>query len=158
MRWYKFSIVFTIGLFIELIVAIFSSVIIKENGEWLASLSLPFFAPHSPLFYGVLTEILYLFSALSLALYTRSSADLPIGGILTAAEGIAEIITLLFFFKFTYEITSFFVMTGTLLLSCCNTSHFLSKRDAAGIARFPVFIITLYLWSVLYCILMINFA
>ena len=158
MRFYKFAIILSIGLFLELLVAVLTSVVIKQNGEWLASLTLPYFAPHSLLFYGALSEVLYFSSALSLSFYVETRDDLPKGVLLTLLEGSAEILTLLFFFKFTYEIISFFLATATMILSFCNTSFFLSKRNAAGIARFPVFTIHLYFWAILYCILMINFA
>ena len=158
MRWYKFSIVVAIGLLLELVVAVLSTLLVKENGEWLASLTLPYFAPRSPIFYGVLSEGIYLSSVLSLALFVREKCDLPKGILLTASEGVSEIVTLLFFFKFTYEITSFIFATATMLISVYNTSVFLSKEDAAGIARLPNLQIKLYLWTVLYCILMINFT
>lgn len=158
MRWYKRSIVFAIGLLIEVVVAVISCLLIKENNFWLSRLSLPIFAPHSFLFYGFLMETIYLSSAASLALYATNSADLPKGTLLTAVEGFAEILTLLFFFKFTYEITAFFLATATMLLSQINTMIFLNKSDAAGITRLPCLAATLYLWVVVYCILMINFA
>ena len=158
MRFYKSTIVFAIGLLLELGVAVASSVLVKENGEWLASLILPYFAPHSPLFYGVLTLVEYLSSATALAFYVKSGRFLPKGVLLTLLEGIAEIVTLLFFFEFTYEITSFFSATATTLLSLFITSLFLSENDVAGLARLPDLGVKLYLWVVLYCILTINFA
>lgn len=158
MRWYKFSIVLAIGLFVELAVAAASCLLVKENGEWLASLTLPYFAPHSPLFYGAMTEVAYLFSALALACYASNLRALRKGVLLTAAEGSAEIVTMLFFFKFTYEITSFFLATATMLFSVYLTADFLSKKDVAGIVRFPVLAVHLYLWMILYCILTINFV
>lgn len=158
MRWYKFSIVLAIGLLLELIVAIPSSLLIKENGEWLATLVLPYFAPHSPFFFGALMEVIYISSVLSLALYAEKRGDLPKGIFLTVIEGISEIVTLLFFFKFTYEITSFFLATTALILSIYNMTVFLSKSDPAGFARFPSLLVKLYLWTILYCILSINFA
>ena len=158
MRWYKFSVVLAIGLLVELVVAIFSTLLVKENGEWLASLTLPYFAPHSPLFYGSLMVIDYLSTVVSLAFFTETLRDLPKGLLLIGIEGIFEIITLLLFFEFTYEITSFFSATATLLFSIYGTSVFLSKSDAAGIAKIPNLQVKLYLWTVLYCILSINFA
>ena len=158
MRWYKFSIVVALGLVIELIVAIPSTLLIKLNGEWLASLTLPYFAPRSALFYCALMEVIYLSSVVSLALYVKEKSDLPKAILLTCLEGLSEVITLIFFFEFTYEITSFFWATITMLLSVYNTSTFLSKEDAAGIARLPNLQVKLYLWTVLYCILMINFT
>ncbi|MBO4472917.1 MAG: hypothetical protein J5765_03825 [Clostridia bacterium] len=158
MRWYKFSIVLAIGLLVELIVAIPSSILIKENGEWLAGMVLPYFAPHSPLFFGAMMEVIYLSAVFSLALYAKTRSDLPKGIVLTVLEGLSEIVTLLFFFKFTYEITSFFLATAALGLSLHNTGVFLSKSDPAGFARFPSLISKIYLWTVLYCILSINFA
>ena len=141
-----------------MIVAIPSSLLIKENGEWLASLVLPYFAPHSPFFYGVLAEVIYLSSVTSLALYAERRNELPKGIFLLLIEGISEIVTLLFFFEFTYEITSFFLGTASLLISVYNTGVFLSKNDIAGITRVPNLIVKLYLWTILYCILSINFA
>jgi len=158
MRWYKRSIVFAIGLLIELAVATISCLLIKQNGAWLASLALPYFAPKSFLFYGICMEVAYLSSAAALALYAESIKDLPKGMLLTAAEGGAEVITLLFFFKFTYEITAFFLATATMVFCTLNTFLFLGKNDTAGIARIPALLVTLYLWTVIYCILMINFA
>ncbi len=158
MRWYKRSVVFAIGLFLEVIIAVISCVLIKENHEWLMSLALPYFAPRAFLLYGVIMETLYLSSAASLALYTLEPRDLIRGISLTALEGIAEIVTLLFFFRFTYEITSFFFATATMVISIANTVIFLAKKDAAGIARLPALASTIYLWTVIYCILMINFA
>lgn len=158
MRWYKYLIVLAIGLFLELVIAVISCILIKENGEWLASLSLPYFASRSPIFYGALMAVIYLSSALALAFYATHSADLPKGILLLSAEGVAEIVTLLFFFEFTYEITSFFLATATMILCVYTTSVFLRKSDSAGIARLPTVTIHLYLWTVLYCILMINFA
>ncbi len=158
MRWYKRSVVFAIGLFFELIVAILSCLLIKENRSWLETLALPYFAPRSFLYYAIGMEIVYLCSAASVALYTSSVRDLPKALLLNAAEGGAEIVTLLFFFKFTYEITSFFLATATMILSTVNTFLFLSKSDAAGIVRVGTMGVTLYLWVIIYCILTINFA
>ena len=158
MRWYKRSVVFAIGLFVELIIATISCILIKENRIWLSGLVLPRFAPRSFLFYAVLMEVTYLSSAAGLALYVQSARDLPKGIALTALEGGAETITLLFFFKFTYEITAFFLATATMILSVTNAFLFLSKSDAAGFARIPTLVVTLYLWTVIYCILMMNFA
>ena len=141
-----------------MIVAVPSSLLIKENSEWLSGLVLPYFAPHSSVFFGVLMESIYLSSVISLALFTETRGDLPKGILLTAIEGISEIVTLLFFFKFTYEITSFFLATAALSISLYNTGVFLSKSNSAGIARFPIFLVKLYLWTILYCILSINFA
>ena len=157
MRWYKRSIVFAIGLLIELVVATISCLLIKENHAWLLSLSLPYFAPRSFLFYGIFMETIYLSSAASLAMYTKTASDLPKGIILTAIEGALEVITLLFFFKFTYEITSFFLATTTMIFSQINMMVFLGKSDAAGVIRIPTVAVTVYLWAVIYCILMINF-
>ncbi len=158
MRWYKFSIVLAVGLLIELFVAGISCFLIRANGEWVQSLLLPYFAPRSAVFYGVLMETTYLFSALSLSFYTESSRDLPRGVLLTAAEGAAEIILLAFFFELTYEIVSFFLSTFTMLLSFYNTTVFLKKNDLAGIFRLPVFSVTVYFWAVVYCVLMLNFT
>ena len=158
MRWYKFSIVLVIGLLLELLIAVPSSLLIKENGDWLAGLILPYFAPHSPLLYGALMEVIYLSSVLSLAFYAECRGDLPKAIGLTFIEGISEIVTLLFFFEFTYEITSFFLATVALLLSAYNCAVFSSKNEIAGITRIPNLLSKLYLWSVLYCILSINFA
>ena len=158
MRWYKRSIVFAIGLFIELIVATISCLLIKENGAWLVRLALPHFAPRHFLPYGILMECIYLSSAAALALYATNAHDLPKGVLLTSLEGGAEIASLLFFFKFTYEITAFFLSTITMILSIVNTIVFLSKSDYAGIARIPSLAATVYLWTIIYCILMINFA
>lgn len=158
MRWYKFSIVLAIGLFLELIVATICCLLVKENGEWLASLTLPYFAPKNLFFYGALSEIIYLSSALSLAFYAQNKHDLPEGILLSLAEGILQILTLLFFFEFTYEITSFFLATATMCFSLFMTSAFLGKREAAGIAHLPTLAVHLYFWMVLYCILTINFA
>ena len=158
MRWYKRSVVFAIGLFIEVVIAAISCLLIKENREWLTSLTLPYFAPKSFLFYGALMEIVYLSSAASLALYTAEKRDLAKGTILTALEGVMQIVTLLFFFEFTYEITSFLLSTLTMVVSQIITMVFLSKNDAAGIARLPTLAVTMYLWAVIYCILMINFV
>lgn len=157
MRWYKFSMVLAIGLLLELIVAAFSCLLIKENGEWLASLILPYFAPRSLVFYGALAETIYLSSAVSLACYAENKRDIPKGILLTASEGVAEIVTLLFFFKFTYEITSFFLATLTMLLSLFVTASFLARKSTAGVARIPAFIAHLYFWMVIYCILTLNF-
>ena len=158
MRWYKFSIVLTIGLSLELSIAILSCLLIRMNGEWLASLVLPYFAPKNPLFYGSMMEIIYLSSAASLGFYVKSSCDLPKGLCLTAAEGSMHLLSLLFFFKFTYEITSFFLATATMLFSVFITYVFLEKSAAAGFSRIPVLGLTIYFWTVLYCLLMINFA
>ena len=158
MRWYKRSVVFAIGLFLELIIAVISCFLIKQNHEWLASLALPYFAPRSFLLYGAIMEIVYLSVAASLALYTAEARDLIRGISMTAIEGIAEISTLLFFFRFTYEITAFFLATITMVLFILNTMVFLAKNDAAGIVRLPALAATIYLWAVIYCILMINFA
>lgn len=158
MRWYKFSIVLAIGLLVELFIAVPSSLLIKENGEWLSSLVLPYFAPRSPVFYGALMEVIYLSSVGALALYVERGSDLPKGIVLTVIEGLSEIVTLLFFFEFTYETTSFFFATATLLLSVYNCNVFLSKNDAAGITRLPNLLSKLFLWMILYCILNINFV
>ena len=158
MRWYKRSVIFAMGLLIEVIVATISCLLIKENSDWLSRLTLPYFAPRSFFFYGVLMETIYLSSAAALALYASGSSELPKGILLTAIEGIAEILTLLFFFKFTYEITAFFLATITMVVSEINTMIFLEKSDAAGIARIPTLASILYLWAVIYCIMMINFA
>lgn len=158
MRWYKRSVVFAFGLFIEVIIATISCLLIKENHEWLASLTLPYFAPRSFLLYGVIMETVYLSSSASLALYTAERHDLILGGSLTLLEGISEIVTLLFFFKFTFEITAFFLATVTMVISIINTVLFLAKKDAAGIVRLPALAATIYLWAEIYCILMINFA
>ena len=158
MRWYKFSIVLAIGLILELFVAIPSTLLIKENGEWLASLVLPYFAPHSALFYGTMMAVIYLSSVISLAFYAERSGDLPKGVLLTSIEGVSEIATLFFFFEFTYEITSFIFATITLLISIYNTSAFLNKSDTSAIARLPNLQCKLYFWTVLYCILTINFT
>ena len=158
MLWYKRSIVFAIGLLIELVVATISCLLLKENPSWLSSLTLPYFAPRSFLFYGALMETIYLSSAAALALFVTNASDLPKGILLTATEGALEVITLLFFFKFTYEITAFFLATITMVFSQINTMVFLGKSDAAGIIRVPTLAATLYLWAVVYCILMINFA
>ena len=158
MRYYKHLIVLTIGITLELGVAIFSCLLIKENGDWIASLTLPYLAPRSPFFYGVLMVVNYLSAAASLACYAHCGADLPKGILLTLSEGIGEVVTLLFFFEFTYEITSFFLATLTMICSLVNTSIFLTKNDAAGICRFPSFCIKLYLWTVIYCVLTINFV
>ena len=66
MRWYKRSIVFTIGLIIELVVATISCLLIKENHIWLSGLALPYFAPRSFFLYGVMMEIIYLSTAAAL--------------------------------------------------------------------------------------------
>ena len=158
MRWYKFSIVLAVGLLSELIIAALSCALIKENGVWLSHLLLPTFAPRSFVVYGVLMETSYLFSALSLACYVKSKSDVPKGLMLLAAEGIADVLTLLFFFRFTYEITSFFFATATMLVSIIVTSLHLKQSDVAGIVRLPVLSVHVYFWSVLYCILMINFT
>ena len=158
MRWYKRSIVFAIGLFLELIVATISCILIKENRLWLSGLALPHFAPRSFLFYGAIMETIYLSSAAALALYTKSVNDLPKGLSLTVIEGALEITTLLFFFKFTYEITAFFLATVAMVFSGITTMVFLGKTDSAGIARIPAFASILYLWVLIYCILMMNFT
>lgn len=158
MRYYKYLITLAVGLLLELVIAVFSCLLIKENGEWLRSLVLPYFAPKSFLFYGGMMITIYLSSASALACYVRSFSDLPKGILLTLFEGISEIVTLLFFFEFTYEITSFFFGTATMILSLANTAIFLSKSDRAGIVRLPNFIVKLYLWTILYCILSLNFA
>lgn len=158
MRWYKRSIVFAIGLFIELIVATISCLLIKENHTWLRSLVLPYFAPRSFFLYAFCMEVAYLSAAASLALYVERLTDLPKGLLLTAGEGFAQTVTLLFFFKFTYEITSFFLATATMVLSVVANVLFLTKSGAAGIWRLPTTIVTIYFWMVVYCILSINFV
>ena len=158
MRWYKRSIVFAVGLLAELIVAILSCLLIKQNRTWLENLALPYFAPKSFLFYAMLMEAVYLSSAAALAFYVQSARDLPKGLVLTLLEGGAETVTLLFFFKFTYEITAFFLATGTMVFSVINSFLFLRKSDGAGFMRIPTLTATVYLWTVIYCILMINFA
>ena len=158
MHWYKRSIVFTIGIFIELVVATISCLLIKENHAWLSGLTLPYFAPRSFLLYGALMETIYFSSAAALALYTKSARELPKALALTSIEGLSQIVTLLFFFKFTYEITAFFLATVTMIIAQINTMVFLGKSDAAAIAKLPALGATLYLWVVIYCILMINFA
>ena len=158
MRWYKRSIVFAVGLLAELVVAILSCLLIKQNRAWLENLALPYFAPRSFLFYATLMEAVYLSSAAALAFYVQSAKDLPKGLALTVLEGGAETITLLFFFKFTYEITAFFLATATMIFSVINSFLFLRKSDAAGFMRIPTLATTVYLWTVIYCILMINFA
>ena len=158
MRWYKRSVVFAVGLLAELVVSILSCLLIKQNRAWLDNLALPYFAPRSFLFYAVLMESVYLSSAAALAFFVQNAKDLPKGLALTALEGASETVTLLFFFKFTYEITAFFLATGTMVLSVVNTLLFLRKSDAAGFIRIPTLAATVYLWTVIYCILMINFA
>lgn len=158
MRWYKFSIVLVISLLIELIVAIASSELIKANGEWLSTLSLPTFAPKSALFYGMLMELVYLSSATAVAFYVQGKSELPKALILNITEGGMQILTLIFFFSLTYEITSFFFATATMILSLFITSVFMKKSDAAGIIRLPALSIELYLWMTIYCILMTNFT
>lgn len=158
MHWYKRSVVFAIGLFLELIIATITTILIKGNGAWLRTLALPPFAPETFFPYGVLMEVTYLSSAFSLSLYASQASDLPKGILLTVVEGSSEIVTLLFFFRFTYEITSFFLATITMILSAIVTIIFLGKKDSAGIARIPTLLVTLYFWTILYCILMINFA
>ena len=158
MRWYKFSIVLAIGLLIELIVATISCLLIKQNSLWLSTLTLPVFAPKSFLFYSVIMEVDYLSTAVAFALYAKRVTELPKGAILCAIEGISEIVTLLFFFRFTYEITSFFLATVCMILSVAITGCFLKKNDPAGIARLPNLTIHVYLWTVIYCIVMLNFT
>ena len=158
MRWYKRSIVFAIGLLAELIIATISCLLIKENHTWLRSLVLPYFAPRSFLIYAFCMEVAYLSAAASLALYVEHLSDLPKRLLLTAGEGTAQIVTLLFFFKFTYEITSFFLATATMVFSVVTNVLFLTKSDAAGICRLPTTVVTVYFWTVIYCILSINFA
>ncbi|MBO4479725.1 MAG: hypothetical protein J5774_05105 [Clostridia bacterium] len=158
MRWYKRSVVFAVGLFSELIVATISCLLIKENRAWLQNLVLPYFAPRSFLFYAVLMEVRYLSAAAALALYVNALKELPKGLFLTCLEGAAETVTLLFFFKFTYEITAFFLATATMVLSVVNNLLFLSKNDAGGIFHLPATLVTLYFWTVIYCILSLNFA
>lgn len=158
MRWYKRSVVFAVGLVLELIVATISCILIKENRTWLSALVLPFFAFKNFLPYAVCMEVVYLCTAASLALYTESAKDLPKGLFLNAVEGGMQILTLVFFFKFTYEITAFFLATATMIVSAIISFLFLEKNDSAGILRIGTFAVTLYLWTVIYCILMINFA
>ena len=69
-----------------------------------------------------------------------------------------KLVYLFFFFEFTYEITSFIFATITLLISIYNTSAFLNKSDTSAIARLPNLQCKLYFWTVLYCILTINFT
>jgi len=158
MRWYKFTIVLAIGLGTELLFAAFSSILLQANGEWIGSLVLPYFAPKTPLIYGVLTALIYLFSALSLAFYAEGKRDLPRGVLLTLIEGASELVFLAFFFELTYEITSFFIATGAVILSFMNLCIFSEKNDLAGFFRLPVFQIKLYFWTIVYCLLMINFT
>ena len=103
-------------------------------------------------------ETAYLSSAAALAFYVNRAGDLPKGLFLMVLEGAAQCVTLLFFFKFTYEVTAFFLATGTMILSTINAFLFLAKSDVAGISKIPSLAVTLYLWTVVYCILMINFA
>lgn len=158
MRWYKFAIVFAAALLVEVAVAAISCTLIQANGRWVESLVLPYFAPRSALFYGVLMEILYLSSALSVAFFTETKSDLPRATLLNAAEGLSEIVLLAFFFELTYEIVSFFLATVTMLLSFYNTITFMKKSDLAGVFRLPVFQITVYFWAVVYCVLTLNFT
>ena len=158
MKWYKFTIVLAVGLGAELLFASVSSLLIIANGEWIGSLVLPYFAPKSPLLYGVLAAFIYLFSALSLGFYVEGKRDLPRGVLLTLLEGASELVFLAFFFELTYEITSFFIATGALLLSFINLYVFSEKNDLAGFLRLPVFQIKLYFWMIVYCLLMINFT
>ncbi len=158
MRWYKFAIVLAVGLFLEVTIAAISCFLIQANGTWVRALVLPFFAPKSAVFYGVLMEILYLFSSLSLAFFVQTKSDFPRGFTLTAAEGVSEIILLAFFFELTYEIVSFFLATITMLISFYNTTVFLKKNELAGLFRLPVFQITVYFWAVIYCVLTLNFT
>ena len=158
MRWYKFSIVFAIGLIAEVVIAALSCALIKQNGEWLAKLILPGFAPKNFAVYGILMEINYLSSALSCAFYVKEKRELPKGVMLLFVEGLSDVVTLAFFFRFTYEITSFFFATATMILGVVVTSFHLKKSWIAGVARLPVLSIHSFLWSVLYCILMLNFT
>ena len=158
MRWYKFAIVLAAGLLLEVSIAAISCFLIQANGTWVKSLALPYFAPRSAVFYGVLMEIVYLCSALSLGFFTETRSDFPKGFLLTAAEGISQIVLLSFFFELTYEIVSFFLATITMLLSFYVTAVFLKKNDLAGLFRLPVFQINVYFWAVIYCVLTINFT
>ena len=79
MRWYKFAIVLAAGLLLEVSIAAISCFLIQANGMWVKSLALPYFAPRSAVFYGVLMEIVYLCSALSLGFFTETKSDFPKG-------------------------------------------------------------------------------
>lgn len=158
MKWYKRTIVLAIGLFLELIFAVISALLVRANGEWVASLVLPYFVPKSPFFFSLLGEGIYLFSALSFALYGESKNDLPKGILLTLIEGASELVFLAFFFELTYEITSFFLATACLLLSFVNLRSFAAKNENAALIRLPVVMIKTYIWTILYCILTLNFT
>ena len=158
MKWYKRTIVFSVGLGADLLFAVISAFLIQANGDWVKSLALPYFAPTSPLVFAILSEILYLSSALSLAAYVQGLRDLPRGILCTVAEGVSEIAFLAFFFELTYEIVSFFVATICIVLSFVNLWVFSKKGAGALLLRVPVVLIKLYLWMIVYCILTINFT
>ena len=158
MRWYKFFIVLAIGLATELLFALPTGVLVRANGEWIASLTLPYFVPKSPLFFTLLTGVMHVSSALSLALYVEWTRDLPRGILLTVQESASEIIFLVFFFELTYEITSFFIATGCLAVSILTYCAYAKRNVAAGAARLPILSVKIYLWTALYCVLMLNFT
>ena len=158
MKWYKRTIVFSIGLGLELLFAIVTAFLIRENKAWVESLALPYFAPTSPLVFALLGEVMYVLSALSLSAFTKQLSDLPRGILSILAEGITEIVFLLFFFKLTYEITSFFIATGCLIVSFSNLWQFAKKGIAASLLRLPIVQIKVYFWMLVYCVLMLNFT
>ena len=158
MKWYKRTIVLAIGLTTELFFAAVSAFLIRANGAWVESLALPYFAPRSPLLFAILSEAAYLFSAFSLAAYAGNRADLPKGVICLVAEGVSELAFLAFFFELTYEISSFFIATGCMILSFINLWIFSKKGVGAALLRLPVVQIKVYLWMVVYGILTLNFT
>ena len=158
MKWYKRTIVFAAGLFLELMTAAVSGLLLQSNGEWVASLILPYFVPKSPLFFSLLGIIVYLSSSLSLAAYYERMEDLPKGMLLMLAESASELIFLAFFFELTYEITSFFLATGCMILSFFTLWTFGKKSESAALIRLPVVQIKVYIWAIIYCILMLNFT
>jgi len=158
MKWYKRTIVLAVGLGIELFFASISAFMIRANGDWVESLALPYFAPTSPLPFALLSEGMYLFSAISLAAYADRVSDLPKGILCNVAEGISEIVFLAFFFELTYEISSFFIATACLILSFANMWIFSRKSGSAALLRLPVAQIKLYYWMIVYCILTLNFT
>ena len=158
MKWYKRTIVLAIGLMAELIFAALSAFLIRANGDWVESLVLPYFALRSPLLFAALSEITYLFSALSLAAYAERRRDLPKGVLCLASEGVSEIAFLCFFFELTYEISSFFIATACMVLSFINLWIFSKQNYIAVLLRLPVVLIKVYLWTIIYCILTLNFT
>jgi len=158
MKWYKRTIILALGLGIEVCFAVLSGLLIKANGEWVASLILPYFAPRSPLFFGMLSGVMHIFSSLALAAYAERKDLLPKGIFLTITEGISELVFLAFFFELTYEISSFFIATGCMLLSVICLWIYSKKSDSAALLKLPVVHIKIYLWMIVYCILTLNFT